>query len=342
MDELHQDQLRSSLIYYSGSLENFEEVQKVLLQQDFNKHNGIRFLCWMIRTNLIKSLRSSWIESFSSLYKDYSAKAEIYFSNPNLNPLDSIPARVAHVVRSDITRTKSWFMKCASQIGLQPNNIEDSDKRAERIISLIQNDSKKFNYTQGHDRFVWISLLLGLFFSSNGGLNNNFAEAMGYHLSKALISMIKISKYIENYERIEKHFAKVDKLLALKKPNIAHILRCCGNSSIHFAMKWELTWFAEEYQANELMFLWDQIIARLEDLDEFMRCLVVAHVSQVPIPHNKDEMAICIQKNKKWDVIRAINDAINYIYTDESDWNVFKSIYRLLGSYCGPCRQQFI
>jgi hypothetical protein len=86
-------------------------------------------------------------------------------------------------------------------------------------------------------------------------------------------------------------------------------LKRAGHGSIHFALRWELLLFADEYQAHPMLLLWDQILVRRKEFETFLYALCVAHASQVP-PAEPDEIAIRkVQNWKDWDVMKIVEDA---------------------------------
>jgi hypothetical protein len=188
--------------------------------------------------------------------------------------------------------------------------LAEAEGRARRILVTIALDSPNCLYTQGQDRFVWVSYLVSLSFAAAGGLPLDFAEAMAFNLGRTFILRNEIARQLENFPAIEHHFLQLDELVRREEPRVATYLQYSCHSSVHYALKWQLTFFADEHNAYELLFLWDQILAREADLDGFIRCLCVGHLRQVPIPVEPDEMALTIQRHKNWDVVKILDDAI--------------------------------
>jgi hypothetical protein len=167
----------------------------------------------------------------------------------------------------------------------------------------------KFFYTQGYDRFVLISHLLGLDFCGQTSLSADFAEAMSFFLGAQFIRLVNIAGFLDNPAATEVHFRRMDADMMTYAPNVMIPLRRISQGSIHFALRWELLLFADEYHARPMLLLWDQVLVRRKDFDAFLYALCVAHARQVP-PAGPDETVIeKIQNWKEWDVMKIVADA---------------------------------
>ena len=320
--------IKAALISQSGNIYSKSDAADFLRTKDYYKHVGARFLCWMIQLELISPVRSKWVGELSKLHNSYS---NIRIRFVGKDPLSMFTDRERRLIEQDVTVSQPWFEKMIEQTGIQPHYKEDAKSRFFRIAAAISTESPQLVYTQGNDRFVWMAYLVSLSFSSNGGLDRCFAESMAYFLAREIIMHIRVARFVEDYAHLQRHFAKLDWLLEREEPEIAEILDQ-EHSAINYALKWELTLFADEHNAHDLMFLWDQIFTRLDDYNEFLRCLCVAHIKQVPVSKSADQMAINIQKCRNWDVSKIVDDAADMMVTKEV--NCFAKFFKKIFTMC--------
>lgn len=311
--DIKPESIRAALLSQSGDIYNSSDADRFLLSTDVYKHTGARFLCWMIKMHIIPPFRSRWLSAFKDLYERYIRLSINAFSNNFNTPLSILPTPVMTIVEGDTVRTIIWFKRLSDEMGIQTHYLDDAKVRAQRVIALINHENQDLSYTQGNDRFVWVSYLVSLFFSTRGGLDRSFAEAMTYYLSQVWISHLLVGRNIENMTFLENHFSKLDILLEREEPEIASLLAQCNHHALQYAMKWELTFFADEHNAHDLLLIWDYIVQHIENVNDYVRCLSVAHIRQVQIPQLADEMAMCIQRNRNWDVQKIVKDSVEMI-----------------------------
>lgn len=317
--DIKPDNIRAALLSQSGDIYNNSDADRFLLSTDIYKHTGARFLCWMIKMHIIPPFRSRWLSAFKDLYDRYIRLLINVLPNNFTSPLSILPTQTKTIVEGDTVRTIIWFKRLTDEMGIQPHYLDDAKVRAQRIITLINHENQDLSYTQGNDRFVWVSYLVSLFFSTRGGLDRSFAEAMAFYLSQVWISHLQVGRNIENMPFLESHFSKLDILLEREEPEIASLLTQCNHHALQYAMKWELTFFADEHNAHDLLLIWDYIVQHMEKVNDYVRCLSVAHIRQVPIPQMADEMAMSIQRNRNWDVQKIVRDSVEIMDEQNED-----------------------
>jgi hypothetical protein len=180
---------------------------------------------------------------------------------------------------------------------------------AARVLSAMTVEFRDFSYTQGHDRYVFVTLLLGLYFCEKSGLPVDFAEAVCFQLTHKFVKLTRISSFLADPAEIREHFERMDDDLMMHAPAWMLQLRSYHHSSVHFALRWELLLFADEYPIDRLLLLWDQVLARIHEYSGFMYALCIAHVKQVPLPTERQLPIEILQTYRDWDVYRAIDDA---------------------------------
>ena len=342
-EETQKEAIQSALISQSGGIHNLQDVQNYLLLRKLKKDVSIRFLCWLIKFNLIHSSRTFWANDLSNLFDHYSILKNQFLAEKEDNPLSQVDPSTALIIKSDAERTFPWFLKFTQQFGLKIPNTFNPELCVQRILVLLSKDSPKISYTQGFDRFVWISILVCFSFTFNGGLHSEYTEAYSYYVSRELIQLNYVARKIEFFPEIEEHFFLLDSLAAKEEPEIYKLLVKEGHSSLHYALKWELTLFADEHSGEELLYIWDHLIAHIDKFDEYLRYLCIGHLRQVPLPQYEDEMAMVIQQFKNWDTMKIVDDANDLMdLSNEKEigkfkcmccWIKLKNIYRNWFSY---------
>jgi hypothetical protein len=302
--------IRGALVLHLPGILDFEDAHRFLLDRDLHKDATSRFISWMVVFRLIPSSRVHWVTHLITLSVQYQNLIRKLYRNGSVDCLDLVDSSSAFVVRADTMRTLSWFTRLAEQLGITSDELEEAEARAQRMLATIMLEMPSCLYTQGHDRFIWVSYMVSRLFSRSAGVSHDFAEAMAYHLSKMFISRCEIAKHLDDSPETSPHFVLLDELVRREEPRVASLLDRVHHSSVHYALKWQLTFFSDEHTACELLFLWDQIVARETRMEEFVRCLCIGHIRQVPLPEDADEMALTIQRFKDWDVNKIVDDAV--------------------------------
>jgi hypothetical protein len=311
-------ELRCAILCQLSGITDFDDVRDFLLQADLYKNNGARFVCWLVAFRLIPSARVHWASHLRNLCVQYHNLIGKLYRNGSIDSLELVDPATARVIHADTIRTLAWFTRLSQEIGIPEACIADAEPRTRRMLSTIVLDPSPLVYTQGQDRYAWVSYLVALSFAIPGGLSRDFAEALAFNLARAFVSRCEVAKELDNFPAIERHFTLLDELIVREEPAVARLLARSSHSSLHYALKWQLTLFADEHHAHGLLYLWDQIIARESEMGDFVRCLCVGHVRQVPIPGDGDDMALMIQKHRSWDVAKIVDDAVALMLSGEA------------------------
>jgi len=303
----NEDSLRTAINLQCNDIYDNDGVLRFLNNSDTDKNIGTRLICWLIRSRIIPSARSEWIQRIISRYRSYKNICDKHFGGDIDSPLNKVDTETAFSINADTKRTKTWYFRQCECVGLASDIISDSEIRAQRILSLLSLENNS-SYTQGNDRFAWVSLIVSLYFTSKSGLNPLVAEALAYFLTVFFVEINPISQNIENFSYVEYHFSILDDMISEETPHVYELLKSANHKSMHYALKWELTLFADEHSILNLLFIWDKILSFSDDIIDYVRWLCIAHIRQVPIPQMADEMAESIQRYRGWDVQKIINE----------------------------------
>jgi len=173
--------------------------------------------------------------------------------------------------------------------------------------------SVDFRYIQGYDRFVFVVYAVALDFALHFGLCRELAEAICYRLAQELITLVQIGSFLEEPMRTQLYFDEKDQTLMDYAPAIMTALRMDRHGSIHFALRWQILLFADEYRAKPLLFLWDKVVEHRDVYKSFLYGLCIAHVRQVPPPIPDEITVEKIQRYKDWNVFAAVEFAEDWI-----------------------------
>lgn len=314
MNEIKKGDIDAAVCRLTGLFYTMDDTKVFLSSTEFNKNNSTRFICWLISFNIISPNYEKWSDQLFNLYTKYDKMMKLFIKDPN-NPLSDVPSKSATVIESDVVRGVRWFQSLAADLQLSEYYTSDVELRTIRMFAILTHESLSYSYTQGHDRYMFVNLLLALDFSAHSGLTCDFAEAIAFYLAREFISMTAISKYLDNVTETEDHFLHMDEEFTKVAPEIMHQLAIVGQSSIHFALRWELLLFADEYDIKRLLFLWDQILNEKKIYRKFLFALCVAHIQQIPPALPGEVMVEKIQTFRNWNVQKILFDANNYLKT---------------------------
>jgi hypothetical protein len=300
------DALSSSLRNLSNPPKTHSEMMHFLLLRYPDKSNSIRLISWLMAFRLLPHNPREWAHTLcdlSNVYFDVLAQFPT-----DSDPLDSIPISASRVIRPDLSRTIIWFNSLAKTAPFSVNS-EGADKMAARIFSAMTIRFRDFSYAQGHDRYLFVTLLLALDFCEKCRMSRDLGEAICFHLTHEFVKLTRISSFLEDPAGTRDHFEKMDADLMMYAPGWMIPLRQSYQGSVHFALRWELLLFADEYPIEGLLLLWDQVLAKIEQYKAFLYALCIAHVQQVPLPRPGEMPIEVLQTYRGWDVYRAIDDA---------------------------------
>ena len=274
------------------------------MKGSLKKNQSKRFLSWMLSFNLLPDDNTKWASSCYQYWLDYNSMIRTYFDTQTENPLNKLPQNTRFVLSSDLSRTINFFNILANSIQLNNTETQTAYFHVSRIFTLILLSDPSFTYTQGCDRYVYAIYLLSLLFVIQYSLPITFAEASTFFLAQKMMQLSNITHYLMNPSQIAKHFEDLDKKLYQINYTAMKNYSMRGQSSVHFALRWEILMFAEEHYFNGLTLIWDQIIARKEFFSSYIEALCIAHFAQVP-----EGQLDKLQRFKAWDYKQLLTDA---------------------------------
>ena len=288
---------------------NYDDARSFLLTDKEGKGITNRFISYLICLKIIPPMRQRWALGLIKAIDIYYDHAQRYFDSDDSDPLDIVPLKQEQVMRSDFPRTMSWFNSFAKDLEIDLKKFNDAEKRLSRIFAVMSKEHPDLPYTQGYDRYALAMLALGAVFCNNNSQSYDIAEALAYHLTTNILSILPMAKLLDKQSELAAHFDKLDKIfMNYDREQFLRVKRG-GGSLILFGVKWEIVLFADNHSIDDTFRLWDQIFGRLECYQDVITAITIAHICQVQIPPNCQNVLECVAHFDKWDVSALIKTA---------------------------------
>jgi hypothetical protein len=269
---------------------------RFLSSRDMDKPNDLRLFAWLIVFNLIPPFPSKLASSLCS-------RCDSYLDIVRSFPAESDSADV-RMIQLDTSRSISWFTEMAQDPAFSRVPTVNASCMADRILAAMSRD-----YFQGYDRYVYVTLLLSLDFCTKADLPTELAEALAFILSREFLDLTNIPALLENSAATQADFERMDEELMEYAPEWILQLRKSRLGSIHFALRWKILLFADEYPIRPLLLVWDHVLTWRGRYSDFLHALCMAHVKYTPLPRQGEAPIKVIQTYRGWDVRRVLDEA---------------------------------
>ncbi|KAI5526736.1 Rab-GTPase-TBC domain family [Trichomonas vaginalis G3] len=331
-DQVDYDQVFGALEKIRGRIPEYSDAIAFLDEKNINKDNTLRFISWLIAFGIIDDENTRADKLFRK-FQDYTNMINEEFNGKIDDPLSCLEStKAAYVIKADVDRSIGMFNKMADQLKISVYSTKYAHQHAIRILALLTVKFHDLSYTQGFDRYILTCYLLALDFTSQNCLPPTFAEAMTYYLAPVFMRMANIHRFIDDLANTTEYFDHLDKLVAAKYPELASILERCGHGSIHYALRWQLLLFADEYNARSLFLIWDAITVNRGNFDDFVTNLCIAHVLQIPLPKPNEILIEKIQTYRDWNVVQALNTTYSLMHPKSETIFNNKTLYLTAGA----------
>lgn len=283
-----------------GSLEvsSRRSAYNFLRDENLHKDCSMRTLSWLILLDIANP--SDLQSEITRLHREYQL---IIKENSD----KSLSNKEENQIIVDIRRTSLWFERLRQETTLDAKHglfVSDHSIRILRMLSLRDG----FYYIQGYDRYVLVTYLLALFFTSSHGKSPEVAEALSFFLSRAMLQLAnpKVNLTPSGLHSCD----NLDVMLRAASPEAWTKLISGGHSCVYFALRWKLVLFADEHQIHGIWYLWDNLIAHKSRFDEYLSALCIAHILQVPLNASRKTFFVqAIQNFRNWDEVKLVRVA---------------------------------
>ena len=310
--EVDSEALSKAVIKLMASFDRLSSTE-FLQEINIKKSNEIRLIAWFIELKILPKNPQRAATAAVECLNSYLNLIHKYITAESTDPLSLLPSDEGKVAQADLSRTIVWFHDMGRQLHIPGNALSGAEGRVARLLAFLSLESPDFSYTQGFDRFAFISYLISLHFTVQNNLAVLIAEVLAFYLTRSLIRMSDFGRILDAGKKNIEHFRDLDEIIAQEFPDIMQRLIDAGNSSLHFALRWQILMFADEHTAEGLFLIWDNLIVHYAkgDYRRYMTCLCLAHVSQVKIVPGTLVVG-SIQHYKDWDVPELIRFANNF------------------------------
>lgn len=317
-----------------GMIFSYDDARKFLLTDNHGKNMVDRLISYLICLKIISPLRPKWSESLLIAVDMYYSSLKYYFKDDYKNALRIVSTKSESIMSVDFPRTLGWFNEMAPTIGAEISKEIDVLEIISRIFAILEREHPELQYTQGFDRYAYSFFAMALSFCQKGSLPIEFGEAITYHLVCNTISLLPMTKLLDDQQKLMEHFDRLDKVLMNYDYQKYKLLTDFNASILFFGVRFEMLLFADEHSFEETLRIWDQIFGRLESYEYMINAFTLAHVHQAKIEDDCPNVLESILHNQKWDVDKLILDANALLHHQ-------KSIKETLCEACCPKLTRF-
>jgi hypothetical protein len=293
----------------------YEDVRTFLITNTPDKRVADRFISWCIQLRVIPGQRQKWGTALYLKAQSYFELCDRELKKRPRDPLFLIPTEFDTLIRTDIAETRRWFHSICLDCGLSPSEVDDDDfdLRLQRIYAIQTLASPDSKYTVGLVRVGSVCLAMACTFCKHAGIGLDFGEAIAYHMTCVVSSLIPARRLLDDRQRFVAHFEASDQAMRQLRPDLFGKL---VTGTLGFGMKWEMTLFAGSHSGVEILNLWDQIFGRLERLPEFIQAVTIAHVIQLQV--EEIDGVVDAKETQRWDLGVLIGDATRILTHERS------------------------
>ncbi|KAH0789729.1 hypothetical protein GPJ56_006231 [Histomonas meleagridis] len=328
-----EEEIAAALACYSGDLYNMADVMDFLNITDIFKPNTTRLIAWLVSLHLIRPDRVHWITEIKQLTHYYQRCLERFFDEETLKkPLFTTKPEQGEPIEQTITEVYPWFEKFALCCGIDERFISEAPFRVKRILATLCHDVPKFKYSPIYKYIGYISYLIPLSYVQKGSLPISFAEGVGYHLTRSIISLVSFHKNLDDRGISEDHKTELIRIFKRFDHKTYDLMVNAKINILEFSLVWERTLFVELHAPLNVLLIWDNLFFHSHDYRNYVRYLLVAHFRQMgraKIDFTSDESI----DNMMWDATEIVEDTDKLIHDDKVSE---KEIYMQM--FC-PCYQ---
>lgn len=287
----------------------FNDVQKFLSDNSPSKKVSDRFISWLVVLRILSQRRQLWGTSLYLMVENYFDRCKTHFSKKPHDPLSTIPMNLESAIRPDIELAVPWLEQLLKEASIKKKYLNAPFLRLSRLYSMLVMETHDVSYTQNMYRFGVVTLAMTAVFSEKAKLPPDFAEAVAFYLVRQIISFVPLIRIKDHNAKLTSHFEQLDQIISNVAPMQSRAIKKANSSSIHFGIRYEILLFAvDNHNIIDILNIWDQIFCRLTQL-EYVQCLTAAHVMQVRIPPETQDISGLISNWRSWDTVKLIKDA---------------------------------
>ncbi|OHT16996.1 hypothetical protein TRFO_41373 [Tritrichomonas foetus] len=276
-----EQQVADALYECSGDIFNMVDVLRFLNNNDLNKDNAIRFICYLIGLKIMPVERPNWIPTILKIGNYYNSVISRYFEDCFNEPLFAVKEEAAKNIEKVVHEKFEWCMGFGYQLKIEPFYIKDAELRVKRMFAVYTLEVPNFEYLPEYSLFAYASYLISLLFAIKAGLHPYFAEAVGYRIFLALVKINKHNRQLLEMKYTEDHFNKFDDLFTYFAKDTKKKMEEAKIDYHRLIWHWENTLYTDEHMPINLLLIWDHMFFHVDEFQFFMRFLHVSHLRQM-------------------------------------------------------------
>ncbi|KAK8846210.1 hypothetical protein M9Y10_020216 [Tritrichomonas musculus] len=289
---------------------------KYLETTDLNKPQCNRLISWFVKFKLLPDNSSNWASKLNELlfnYEDLKKKSGI----ADTTQLEEITKELPAIIPRDLGRSFNLFNDYLELLNLKDDTFDESRLRIHRIFYFLQKNCPDFDYLQGYDRFIYLSVCISISFCHELQLNSNATEAFAYYVSYYFISFVSIAKEVLDPDLNLLIMSDLNDFLKNSSAPTASAYKYQNLKCEMYAMNYLLLLFAEQHEPIETLVLWDLIVLHTnfenkikgdQKKKEFIYAMTVSHLVQIQIGINTTDTMQRIVKANDFNFQRLVND----------------------------------
>ena len=190
-------------------------------------------------------------------------------------------------------------------------------RRMERVLYIFGQLNKNFGYMQGFSELI--CPIYFVFTSAIEIFDNNLfnVEAITFFCFQQLFGATELSEVYSSKENsyIITLLDDFLKLLAKHNPKISKNLKRLSIDPINFALRWFTLLFAQDYQMQDLILIWDSLFAHFPYIVQYILYIGIGHIKMIEsklTSHDESEVITNIQKRYTVNIQKLLKLADDY------------------------------
>jgi hypothetical protein len=153
----------------------------------------------------------------------------------------------------------------------------------ERVLYTLGVLYRTMRYVQGFNELL-APIYFVLTFSGGFVETEDDVEAIAFHCLHALLTQTRLHELFTTQDGssiLLHRLRQFDRLLERHLPNVHHIVRGLGIHPLCYCFRWFSLLFAQEHAIEDVVVLWTDLFARIDDIVEGVFYVGLGHIKQM-------------------------------------------------------------
>ena len=260
-------------------INSINEAKNYLRDISNDKEPSQRVVSWLLALDLLKGDLNTWPKQFSNIYTTYKQRLNHYCPEDTINSVEEISKNLESIIPRDLKRSIGVYEKSLQEIQLDSSLFSNYFFKFHRIFLIMSKESSDYQYIQGQDRYLYfIIIFVTQFFERLEISDQLWIESISSSIFQAFCEKIPYDKIVLDPSEMRDLFSRLSDFIAEKDPKLSKNVTIKPDQ---YALNWFLSLFSEQHSNPESLVIFDHLLLHLEDLDEYMFSLSLAHLKQV-------------------------------------------------------------